>query len=231
MVAINFRLKRIFIRLPFGQRIWQIFKAIMLLRDPSFRELFLNVNRQDVCIDIGANIGYASLVMWLKGSKSIYALEPNIEAFKVLKKNLSGIHNISLFNIAVSSETRREKLYLHKLIKDKSNKDKIIELSQASSLLADKTNIGNIFYEIESKSLIDFFDETNQKPTIIKCDIEGGEYLIYEQLIQCAKLFKIRKIFVECHAKKYPQYEKLHQNFINLIKQNNLEDIIDTSWH
>ena len=47
--------------------------------------------------------------------------------------------NIFTFNIAVSSETKKEKLYLHKSIKDKSAEDKILKLSQkfnSESLIA-----------------------------------------------------------------------------------------------
>tara|TARA_B100000579_G_scaffold436902_1_gene464398 strand:- start:442 stop:1128 length:687 start_codon:yes stop_codon:yes gene_type:complete len=224
-------LKRILLKLPAGKRLWQITKATLLLRQRSFRQLFLKVNRNDVCIDLGANIGYASLVMWLKGSKNIYAIEPNIEAFNVLKENLEGIKNISVLNIAISSETGKENLFLHQDLKDKSDKKEILKLSQASSLLSDKTNVGNQFYEVQAKSLIDLFAEMKKSPTIIKCDIEGGEYIIYKQLVKCAKSFKIRKIFVECHAIRYPQYQNLHDEFMNLIQQNKLEKVIDTTWH
>ena len=169
--------------------------------------------------------------MWLKGVRKIYALEPNLEAFNVLKKNIQGLKNIYALNIAISSETKKENLYLHKDIKNKSPKDEILRLSQASSLLSDKTNIGDKFYEVQAKSLIDFLFELEESPTIIKCDIEGGEYIIYKQLIESVRSFGIRKVFVECHAKKYPAYKKLHKDFINLIKENNLEGIIDTNWH
>ena len=224
-------IRRIFHKLPFGRKLFQVLKAISLLRVRSFRLLFLNVNKNDICIDLGANIGFASLVMWLKGAKKIYALEPNPEAFNVLKKNINGINNIYPLNIAISSETKKENLYLHKDIKNESPKDKILRLSQASSLLPDKTNIGDQFYEVQAKTLIDLLSEFEELPTIIKCDIEGGEYIIYKQLIECARSLGIRKIFVECHAKKYPQYKKLHKDFINLIKNNRLESTIDTSWH
>lgn len=80
---------------------WQISRATLNLKNRSFRKLFFKFNRNDICIDLGANIGFAKLVMWLKGSKNIYAIEPNIEAFNVLKENLEGIKNISTLNIAV----------------------------------------------------------------------------------------------------------------------------------
>ena len=224
-------IRRTIYKFSFIRKLFQGVKAIYLLRFRSFRRLFLQVNKNDICIDMGANIGNASLVMWLRGVRKIYALEPNLEAFNVLKENIKGIKNIFALNIAISSETKKEILYLHKDIKNESPKDKILRLSEASSLLSDKTNIGDQFYEVQAKSLIDFISEFEELPTIIKCDIEGGEYIIYKQLIQYARSSGIRKIFVECHAKKYPQYKKLHKDFINLIKENKLESTIDTSWH
>ena len=230
-VAIKSFIRKIIHKLPFGRKLFQGLKAIYLLRIRSFRLLFLHVNKNDICIDLGANIGNASLVMWIKGVSKIYALEPNLEAFNVLKENIKGIENIYALNIAISSKTKKENLYLHKDIKNKSPKDEILRLSQASSLLSDKTNIGDEFYEVQAKSLIDLLFELEESPTIIKCDIEGGEYIIYKQLIESVRSFGIRKVFVECHAKKYPAYKKLHKDFINLIKENHLENSIDTTWH
>ena len=230
-VAIKSFIRRFIHKLPFGRKLFQSLKAIYLLRIRSFRIIFLQVNKNDICIDLGANIGNASLVMWIKGVSKIYALEPNLEAFNALKKNIKGIENIYALNIAISSETKKENLYLHRDIKNKSPKDEILRLSEASSLLSDKTNIGDQFYEVQAKSLFDLLNELEESPTIIKCDIEGGEYIIYKQLIESVRSFGIRKVFVECHAKKYPAYKKLHKDFINLIKENNLENTIDTTWH
>ena len=83
--------KDILIKIPFGLRLWQIFRSVSLLRDKSFRDLFYEINKKDICLDIGANFGHASLVMWLKGAKIIYALEPNKEAYNLLKLNLASI--------------------------------------------------------------------------------------------------------------------------------------------
>lgn len=219
------------VKLPCGKRIWQLIKALFLLRNKSFRDLFLEVKRNDICLDVGANIGYASLVMWLKGAKHIYSIEPNIEAYNLLKKNLSGINNIYLLNLALSDKRKKEKLYLHESIIDKSDSNKVVEFSQASSLLSDKNNLGKNYYEVDAIKLDQLLADIGKKPNIIKCDIEGGEYIIYKQLIDYAKEPKVRKIFVECHANRYPQYKEMHDKFIKLIIKNNLENKIDTEWH
>lgn len=222
--------KNLIFKYHISKRLWQVFRAITLLRIKSFRSLFLKVSKNDICLDLGANIGNASLVMWLRGVKKIYALEPNIEAYNALKKNVSGIKNIFTLNKAISNKTSRQNLYLHKSIRMK-NDSKILRLSQASSLMSEKNNLGECFFEVETITLRDLFAEKGFKPNIIKCDIEGGEYLIYDQLIEYSTLSKVKKIFVECHAKKYSQFTNEHQKFIELIKKNNLDNIIDTSWH
>ena len=224
-------LKKNLLRNTFGRRLWQILRAISLLKEKSFRDLFIEINQNDICLDLGANIGFASLIMWLRGVNFVYALEPNQEAFKALRKNLKGIKNITILNKAISSSTKKEKLFLHQSIKEKADSEKILAFSQSSSLLANKTNVGDCFYEVDSINFKDLYAMLPLKPSIIKCDIEGGEYIIYNQLIDLAKSNKVRKIFVECHSKKYPQFQKDHQNFLQLIYENNLENIIDTSWH
>ena len=231
MLGLKLILKRIILKLPLGFRLNQIIRSILLLKERSFRDLFFEVKRKDICLDLGANIGDASLVMWLKGAKFIYALEPNIEVFNILNNNLRGIRNFKALNIAISSETTTQKLYLHKSILDKSDKKKILEFSQASSLMADKSNLGNCFYETKTKNFKDLFESFEKKPNIIKCDIEGGEYIIYKQLIELAKQPIVRKIYVECHAEKYPQYIEFHKDFMRLIKKNNLSNKFKTDWH
>ena len=91
MLKLKSIFKRVLLKLPFGFRLNQIIRSILLLRERSFRDLFFEVKSKDICLDLGANIGDASLVMWLKGVSFIYALEPNIEVFNILIHNLLNI--------------------------------------------------------------------------------------------------------------------------------------------
>ena len=231
MKELKSKLKNILFRTDITTRLWQYLRAVSLLREKSFRLLFINANKSDVCIDIGANIGHASLVLWLKGVKKIYSLEPNNEALKLLKKNLKGLKNISIYNLAISSYSGSQNLYLHKEIDKKKRSESELLFSQASSLIKDKSNIGDISYEVLTTRLDDLIENEKIKPSIIKCDIEGGEYLIYDQFIKVAKSYPIRKIFIECHVKKIPVYSKEHEDFISMIRREKLTKIIDLSWH
>ena len=130
MSKIRIILKKYLLNLSGGRRIWQFYKAISLLRNKCFRQLFFEVRANDICLDLGANVGYATLVMWLKGVKKIYSLEPNIEAYKELSLNLKGIKNISIHNMAIANQTRQEKLFLHKSINQIEDSKEILKFSK-----------------------------------------------------------------------------------------------------
>ena len=101
------------------------------------------------------------------------------------------LDKISILEIKQEKIKDTEKLKFisneHSILKKQLDKNKILMLSQASSLMADKTNIGNCFYKVQTKTLKDLYTNGLFRPTIIKCDIEGGEYIIYPQLIEIAK--------------------------------------------
>ena len=108
--------------------------------------------------------------------------------------------------MAISNETKKENLFLHRSIKGKSDVGNILKFSQASSLLSNKTNVGKTFYEVQAITLNDLLLDLKVNPNIIKCDIEGGEYLIYKQLIEYGNLKKSEKYLLS--ASKYIQHKE-----------------------
>ena len=215
----------------YGTRIWQIIRAVSLLRVSSFRKIFLEAKKGDVCLDIGANIGHASLVLWLKGVKEIHSFEPNPYAFASLKKNISTIKNIKIYKVAVSSKIAKEKLYLHKKVDYMQDDNSRVIYSQASSLFSEKINLGKTFCEVDSINLVQFIEEKKLFPNLLKCDIEGGEYLIYDQLLMLAELNSLRRLFVECHANKAQIFKKKHNNFVNLVHESRNLNKFELNWH
>jgi len=67
--------------------------------------IFGQINKNSVIIDVGANIGYYTVLM-AKFVKKVYAFEPEKEAFEILKKNIkeNNLKNVVLFNKAVGSK-------------------------------------------------------------------------------------------------------------------------------
>ena len=228
---LNTFLKKHSRKYPFTLRGYQYLRALRLLLNSSFRSLYLNTKKGDICIDIGANIGDASLIFWLKGAKNIYSIEPHPIAYKDLSKNLKGIKNIKLFNFAISNEVGFDRLYLHQEVSSNADNDKLLKFSQSSSLVNKKENLGDAFFDIETTTINQFCENLQIIPTIIKCDIEGAEYQIYDDLIDLAKNKNIRILLIECHAKKYKNFQSKHNKFVNKIKKEKLDQKFNLSWH
>jgi FkbM family methyltransferase len=122
------------------------------------------------CIDIGANIGFTTLLMGEKASE-VYAFEPEKSNFQLLKSNVEAnidkLGKISLFNFAVGNENKKVDLYLcdfnrgmHRTYPSKWCKDKVqVQMIRLDDLIDNK---------------IDF----------IKMDIEGAEFPALKGMIQ-----------------------------------------------
>lgn len=127
-----------------------------------------NVREGDVVLDIGANVGYYTLIaarlVGIKGR--IYAFEPDPVSFKILDQNvkLNGFKNVVLEPKAVSNEKGSIKLYLaesnkgdHRIYQTKENRP---------------------FVEIEAVTLDDYFKNYKGRIDFVKIDTQGAEVVI-----------------------------------------------------
>ncbi|MGD1701216.1 FkbM family methyltransferase [Dapis sp. BLCC M229] len=75
------------------------------------------LGRNDSFIDIGAHIGYYSiLAAKIVGSQGkVFAFEPELSNYqKILENiNLNHLNNIKLFNLAVGSETKQTQIFFN----------------------------------------------------------------------------------------------------------------------
>ena len=139
-------------------------------------ELFKNLVRSGmVVVDIGANIGYYTLIAAkLVGSKGVvYAFEPEPRNYELLCKNIvtNGYHNVVAINKAVSNTSGKAKLYVVKAVGDASS------LARGNVLTYSK-NVDCL--EVETITLDDFFERTvgDDRIGLVKIDVEGAEGLV-----------------------------------------------------
>lgn len=122
------------------------------------------INKGDTVIDIGANIGYYTLMFakLVGNDGKVFAFEPELSNYNLIKKNveINGYKNVVIEHKAVSNKNEKIKLYL-----SEDNKG-------AHTLVKDKTKN---FLEIDSVRLDDYFKEYEGKVDFIKMDIEGAE--------------------------------------------------------
>ena len=73
------------------------------------------VNNNSVVVDVGANIGYYTLLLAQK-CKKVYAIEPEKECFEILRKNIvdNKLKNVVLINLAASDKRGKKELFVDK---------------------------------------------------------------------------------------------------------------------
>ncbi len=135
--------------------------------EPIVTELVINLIKPDsVVLDIGANIGYFTLLFAkvVGASGHVYAFEPDPYSYQLLEKNIeeNNYSNISTYQLAVSDQNST--LFLHR--------DQFNNLDHRIY----KSAIKGDLIEIDAVSLDAFFPQISQSEfNFIKMDIQGSE--------------------------------------------------------
>ena len=151
-------------------------------------EMFKQVVKEgDVVVDLGANLGYYTLLAArLVGEKGkVYAFEPEPINYSLLLKNieLNGYDNIVAVQKAVSNVTGKVRLFL-------DSKD-----TGAHTIYQPGNK--REFIEVESVALDEFFKDKEHQINVIKMDIEGAEMAALSGMGRIIRENKNLKIFVE----------------------------------
>lgn len=156
-------------------------------------DLFMNsVNDGMVVVDIGANIGYYSLIAakLVGNSGKVYAFEPEPDNYRLLVQNIkvNNYGNIVAVQKAVSDSSGKRMLFLSKMAHDHS-------FTKESAM---DTKDGPRRIEIETTSLDEFFkQEIRQVVDLVKIDTEGAEWFILKGMSEIIKANNNLKILME----------------------------------
>jgi FkbM family methyltransferase len=130
------------------------------------------INSETIIYDIGANIGYHTNA-FAKFAKHVYAFEPNELNYKLLEINTFHDKNVTRFDYAISNDigvTQIEKFELGK--PGNYGECRLTEDGQ----LCDMTYID---YLVRTKTI--------EPPHVIKIDVEGHEYPVFEGMSETIK--------------------------------------------
>ena len=169
-------------------------------------------------LDLGANRGDFS--KWaLDQGATVIAFEPDKDAYLQLIKRLNKFENFFPLNSAVSNKTGLSKLYFHK-----DKKIDPIGFSISSSLVEEKANIDNSFFN--PVLCIDLEVIIKELPIkLLKIDIEGAESLIWPSVKQNYQ--NIEYLLLEIHR---TINKDLTSEIELFIKQNGLQNKWRTDW-
>jgi FkbM family methyltransferase len=121
--------------------------------------------------DIGANVGFYSIALGkLFPNSRIMAFEPIPDTFRELERNLqlNGVNNVTAFNLGLSSDSRDAQFFFDPTVSGAASGSPLgPEFSTTESLVC------------PVETLDDLVDRTGIAPDFIKCDVEGGELLVF----------------------------------------------------
>lgn len=160
----------------------------------------------DVVLDIGANIGYYTLIFAkLVGEKGkVFAFEPGPSNFTLLKKNveINGYQNVTSVQKAVSNKTGKIRLYLSHSITGHRIYD---------------THDGRKFIEIEVVRLDDYFKNYKGRIDFIKIDIEGAEGAAIRGMSSLLRKNKNLKIVTEFNPRRLKEFGLEPGRYLKLL--------------
>lgn len=170
-----------------------------------------------IFIDIGANIGIATIIMAKLNPKSIiYSFEPSNDTYNILLKNIevNNLTNVRPFRLAVSNKLNKT---LTLSILDR--------MSGASSTYSDIKSFSD-FYNIkpitETITCISLDEiivkEKIEEIYLLKIDCEGAEFdIIYDSIMFKKKI--IKNMVGEFHDLKYNTIDKKSKELLKYCKE------------
>lgn len=161
--------------------------------EPYETELILReAKKGDVVIDVGANIGYYTILLADKVGPSgkVYAFEPDSKNFEILEKNIeiNKLSNVILIKAALSSQKGVKKLY------------RSTENYGDHRMFGKEKKRGS--EEIKTMKLDDFLENKEKKVDFLKIDTQGWEPAVIDGAKEIIKKNK-PTIFFEYSPKSY----------------------------
>lgn len=157
------------------------------IREPYITKVVQQeLHTDDVCLDIGANIGYYVL-QEARLARKVYAIEPVKESVELLSKNVAvnNYKNVEIFQLACGQE----------------NFKGFINVSEKRNWSSMYASNGRDFVRRDSIDIVmvDEFLKGKEIPTFIRMDVEGYEYEIIKGMKGLLESNKPLKIFIEFH--------------------------------
>jgi FkbM family methyltransferase len=169
----------------------------------DFDKVVAGLSQGDIALDCGANVGLFTTRMAQSGA-TVYAFEPNPDAYRKLAEVTASYPNVLLHQAAVTTKLGEVELYLHKYADDDPE-----YWSSGSSLLAEKSNVRkDNALKVEGIHLAAFIKDLGQPVKLMKMDIEGAEVDVLNQLLDEGLHESIEQAFVEVHDRRIKSLAK-----------------------
>jgi len=196
------------------------------VHEKSTTDLFKKVVKEGDCVvDLGANIGYFTLLSAkLVGKKGkVYAFEPEPRNYSYLLKNieLNGYDNVVAMQKAVSDKIAKTKLFICPY---DTGHHTIHQYDGIQAYRPDFVDKKKDFVEVEMTTLDDFFKE--QPINVMKMDIEGAESLALLGMDRVIRENPGLKMFIEFFPLLIKKMGNSPEGFISRLLEYNFSIFI-----
>mmetsp|Transcript_9210 Transcript_9210/g.27258 ORF Transcript_9210/g.27258 Transcript_9210/m.27258 type:complete len:361 (+) Transcript_9210:76-1158(+) len=221
----NYILKKMFADRPYESAHNRFQKDPNLPSKLKGVDLFANRN----VLDLGANIGTFTVQAAVNGAKSVLAYEPDPETFRQLKLNieLNGKNSIcSAVQAGASADGKTASIYTKvrkNMLENAGDLDYRPDRANRNSLISDCVNPVATGEQVKTEKLGGIVRKF--RPELVKCDIEGMELGIFDDLAnktesnKCGSdLSSVQELMVYYHVDKWPKLRDFEQFLTNLKK-------------
>jgi FkbM family methyltransferase len=174
------------------------------------------VKKNDIVIDIGANIGYYSLILAkIVGDKGkVFAFEPAPDNYSLLKKNIeiNNYKNVVLENLAISDKNGSIELYLS-------------QESMGWHRIYPSKYCGENHVKVKMVTLDDYFKENTlrDKISFVKMDVEGAELGILRGMTSILENNKKLTLLLEFVPHYIREFGSDPKELLNILKKQSFE--------
>jgi len=176
------------------------------------------INKGDIVVDVGASIGYYSLILARAVGKEghVFAFEPRPERFELLKKNveINGYHNVTIEQMAVLDQNGETDFYYSK---NQKTGFKLEVSKKEKEMISEKATAKTVRLE-------DYFKERGieNKIKFIKSDVDGPEFAVLKSA-GCILENKDLKVFFEWDYKYMNIVGDDPEEILDLLYKNNFK--------
>jgi FkbM family methyltransferase len=158
-------------------------------------------------LDIGANIGAFSCWALKSGAKEVIAYEPEDENFNLLCKNIRGKNVVAIKKAIVGNDDKTRSFYLNEGSNRGSHSLYITRRAVVKTVQCE-----NIWTVIEQ-----------YQPDVVKIDIEGGEYYLFDYTQPLPSF--VKQIAIEFHLNKKEWRNSSAFSLLNYLKKNQFIEV------
>ena len=182
-----------------------------------------NIFSGNIVVDIGANIGFFTLIManGVKKEGKVFSFEPELENYKLLSKNVkeNNLQNIILENKAVGNKNGSAEMYLA------SKENNIYSQSMHRIFSSKIVSQNSTPITIKIIKLDDFFEKLDliKKINLIKIDVEGAEFDVLKGMNKILDSNKDLKIIMEFSLENLQDFGSKPDEVVDFLLKKNFK--------